>query len=40
MICPIYFNEIPKIDDWVPENPEDIIFTNNKNIVIDRKSVV
>lgn len=34
MICPIYFNEIPKIDDWVPENPEDIIFTNNKNIVI------
>ena len=25
---------IPNIDEWVPE-PEDIIFSNSKNIIID-----
>ena len=33
MICPITFGEIPKIEGWIP-NPEDIVFSNAKNVVI------
>lgn len=33
MIIPITINQIPKIDKWVPD-PQDIIFTNAKNVII------